>query len=106
MSEAEIQSISKEYESFRLREENREKVLLQSIMEQGIREPLQCVRGDGLQNYILLDGFKRLRCSYKLGLRVVPVISLGSDEVSCILQLIRLSCDRRFGHSGASPFCR
>lgn len=93
MIEAEIGAISKKYESFRLRDKNREKYLLQSILEHGIREPLQCVQADG-QQYILLDGFKRLRCSYKLNLRMVPIVLLGSDEVSSILHLIRASTER------------
>jgi len=93
MTEAEIHTISKKYESFRLRDKNREKYLLQSIMEYGIREPLQCVQGDG-QKYILLDGFKRLRCSYRLHINMVPVVSLGSDEASSILHFIRMSTDR------------
>ncbi|KKN00660.1 hypothetical protein LCGC14_1135550 [marine sediment metagenome] len=94
MTEAEVNTISTKYESFRLRDKNREKVLLQSILQHGIREPLQCVQGDGVQNYILLDGFKRLRCSYKLRLHMVPVVSLGTDEVSSILQFIRVSTER------------
>jgi len=93
MTEVEIGTISKKYESFRLRDKNREKYLLQSILEHGIREPLQCVQADG-QQYILLDGFKRLRCCYKLNLRMVPVASLGSDEASSILHLIRASTER------------
>ena len=93
MTEAEIGAISKKYESFHLRDKNREKYLLQSILEHGIREPLQCVQADG-QQYILLDGFKRLRCCYKLNLRMVPVASLGSDEASSILHLIRVSTER------------
>ena len=90
MTEAEIHTISKKYESFRLRDKNREKYLLQSILEHGVREPLQCVQEDGTK-YILLDGFKRLRCSYKLNIRMVPIVLLGVDEVSSILHLIRLS---------------
>lgn len=93
MTEAEIHTISKKYESFRLRDKNRERYLLQSIMEHGIREPLQCVKEDG-QKYILLDGFKRLRCSYRLHINMVPVVSLGSDEVSSILHFIRMSAER------------
>ena len=93
MREAEIHSISRKYESFRLRDENREKCLLQSILEHGIREPLQCVE-EGEQKYVLLDGFKRLRCSCRLKLYVIPVVSLGSDEVSSILQFIRISVER------------
>jgi predicted transcriptional regulator len=94
MTEAEVNTISTKYESFRLRDKNREKFLLQSILQHGIREPLQCVQGDGVKSYILLDGFKRLRCSYKLRLHMVPVVSLGTDEVACILQFIRLSAER------------
>ncbi|MBA7571925.1 hypothetical protein ES708_13695 [subsurface metagenome] len=94
MTEAEVNTISTKYESFRLRDKNREKFLLQSILQHGIREPLQCVQGDGVKSYILLDGFKRLRCSYKLRLHMVPVVLLGTDEVACILQFIRLSAKR------------
>ncbi len=90
MTEAEIHTISKKYESLRLRDKNREKYLLQSILDHGVREPLQCVQDDGTK-YILLDGFKRLRCSYKLNIRMVPIVLLGGDEVSSILHLIRLS---------------
>jgi DNA-binding MarR family transcriptional regulator len=93
MTEAEIHTISKKYESFRLRDKVREKFLLQSILEHGIREPLQCVQEKGVQKYILLDGFKRLRCSYRLHISMVPVVSLGSDEVSSILHFIRLSTE-------------
>jgi len=81
MTEAEVNTISRKYESFRLRDKNREKFLLQSILQHGIREPLQCVRGDGVKSYILLDGFKRLRCSYKLRLHMVPVVLLGTGDI-------------------------
>jgi ParB/RepB/Spo0J family partition protein len=93
MREAEIESISRKYESLRRRDKSREKDLLLSILEHGVREPLQCVE-EGEQRYVLLDGFKRLRCSHKLKLHMVPVVSLGNDEVSSILQLIRLSAER------------
>ena len=94
MTEAELDSISRKYESFRLQDPNREKVLLHSILQRGIHEPLQCVQGSGRRRYILLDGFKRLRCCYKLRLHKVPVASLGTDEAACILQFLRLSVER------------
>jgi hypothetical protein len=93
MNEAEIDQISRKYESFRLRDKSRERYLLQSILEYGIREPLQCV-AEGRQRYVLLDGFKRLRCSHKLKLSLVPVAALGTDEVSGILQLVRSSVEK------------
>ena len=94
MKQVEIHTISKAYEHFRLRDRYREKLLLQSILEHGIREPLQCVQAQGQKyEYILLDGYKRLRCSYKLKLHMLPVVSLGTDETACILRLIRSSTD-------------
>jgi hypothetical protein len=93
--EAEVHRICKKYESFRLRDTNREKYLMHSILQCGVRQPLQCIDAIGKEfEYILLDGFKRLRCCYKLNIHTVPVSSLGTDEVSSILQLIRLSADR------------
>jgi len=66
-----------------------EKALLLSILEKGIRDPLQGI--DSESSRILLDGFKRYRCAKKLGLGIVPYRSLGSDEVSGIIELIRMS---------------
>jgi hypothetical protein len=43
---------------------------------------------------ILLDGFKRLRCAEKLGLGVLPFVSLGPDESEGILALIRSAASR------------
>lgn len=90
MKEIEISQIDTRFEGYRLKDKSQEKFLLSSILEQGIREPLQCVVKPGEQ-LILLDGFKRLRSASKLGIKVVPVVSLGSDEAGAILQLIRLS---------------
>lgn len=90
MKEVEISQIDTRFEGFRLKDKNQEKVILSSILEQGIRDPLRCVVKPETQ-IILLDGFKRLRCSKKLGIKMVPIVSLGTDEASAILQLIRLS---------------
>jgi hypothetical protein len=93
MKEIEINQIDTRFEGFRLKDKNQEKAILNSVLEQGIREPLQCVvKPEG--RLILLDGFKRLRALVKLGIKVVPVVSLGSDEAGAILQLIRLSNTR------------
>ena len=90
MKEVEISQIDTRFEGYRLKDKNQEKVILSSILEQGIREPLQCVMKPEEQ-LILLDGFKRLRSAVKLKIKIVPVTSLGSDEAGAILQLIRLS---------------
>jgi ParB/RepB/Spo0J family partition protein len=92
MQEVEVTTISRKYENIRLKDRSREKYLLASIIEQGIKEPLTCVAQDGC--YILLDGFKRLRCCQKLKLGHVPVTVVGNDVAESILQLIRLSNEK------------
>ena len=93
--EAEVHSICRKYESFRLRNAGREKYLLSSILQYGVREPLLCAEKAGEEHrYILLDGFKRLRCCCKLQIEAVAVVSLGADEVESILKLIRSSTER------------
>lgn len=92
MTEIEIKRISTKYESFRLKDKTREKYLLQSILEKGVVEPLSCVIQD--KDYILLDGFKRLRCCNKLKIFYVPVTTIGKDEAESILHIIRLSNEK------------
>ena len=46
---------------------------------------------------ILLNGFKRYRCACKLQLRLAPYVSLGQDEVSGIVNLLRLSNPKALG---------
>lgn len=90
IKDVEISQLDTRHEGARLKDRNREKEILSSMIEGGVKEPLQCVeKPDG--RMILLDGFKRLRCSLKLGIKVIPVISLGSDEPTAILRLLRLS---------------
>lgn len=87
--QVEILSLDLRYEGFRLKSPGAEKALLMSIMEKGIRDPLQGV--DTKDARILLDGFKRLRCAKKLGISMAPYASMGADEVLGIIELIRIS---------------
>ncbi|MCK5198775.1 MAG: ParB N-terminal domain-containing protein [Spirochaetales bacterium] len=90
MVDVELHQISRKYESYRLKNEYAERMLLNSIAEKGIMEPLICTaRSKG--QYILLDGYKRLRCLSRLNIHIVPVHSLGSDEQDGIIELIRVS---------------
>jgi len=90
LKEVEITQIDRRHEEFRLENKIDERIILNSILEGGIRDALLCVI-DSKENIILLDGFKRLRCAIRLKIHTVPTLSLGSDEVDGILQLIRLS---------------
>jgi hypothetical protein len=89
VEQVEITSFDLRYESYRMRHEGAEKALLGSILEYGIREPLEGVDKQDIR--ILLDGFKRLRCARKLGIGMVPYSSFGDDEAMGIIQLIRIS---------------
>jgi len=90
--DVEITSIDLRYESCRMKHAGAEKTLLASVVEHGIREPLQGV--DSGDARILLNGFKRYRCARKLGVAMVPYVSLGSDEAFGIIQLIRIANSR------------
>lgn len=89
VDQTEISSFDLRYENYRLKSAVTEKALLSSVIENGIRDPLQGVDVDG--HRILLDGFKRYRCAKKLHIEIVPYRSLGRDEVRGIIDLIRLS---------------
>jgi hypothetical protein len=89
VEQVEIASLDLRYEGFRMKSPGAEKALLLSILEKGIRDPLQGV--DTKAGRILLDGFKRLRCAKKLGIGMAPYASMGDDEVLGIIELIRIS---------------
>lgn len=89
IEKVEISSFDLRFEGYRMKSSGAERALIASILENGIRDPLQGVNTkDGR---ILLDGFKRYRCAKKLDIRIVPYCSLGSDEAFGIIELIRIS---------------
>ena len=88
MSEnVELSSLNLRYEDYRLRDAAGEARVLASIAERGIEEPLEGVDTPG--DRFLLDGFKRCRSAEKLGLHSVPYVSLGEEEASGIVALMR-----------------
>jgi hypothetical protein len=96
MSEnVELSSLDLRYEEYRLRDDAREARVLTSITQRGIEEPLEGVDRPPLR--ILLNGFKRFRSARKLGLGCVPYVSLGPEEATGILNLMRAATDRALG---------
>lgn len=84
----EISELDLRYEKQRMRSKARERQLLLSIMDVGIKDALSgVIEPNGKK--ILLDGFKRLRCAQKIGLQIVPFQSLGDDEASAIINMLR-----------------
>jgi len=88
-------SLDLRYEGHRLRDEAREARLLASIAERGIEEPLDGV--DAPEGRFLLNGFKRYRCAKKLGIDWLPYSSLGQEEATGIVNLMRVSSDKALG---------
>jgi len=96
MSESvELSSLDLRYEGHRLRDDARETCLLESISVRGIEDPLEGV--DTPAARFLLNGFKRYRCAKKLGILAVPYQSLAEEEVTGILNLMRVSTDKALG---------
>jgi hypothetical protein len=91
-NEVELASLDLRYESFRLKQPALEERLLTSILQRGIEEPLEGVEVQATK--VLLNGFKRYRCARKLRLGTVPYCSLGQDEATAILDLLKLSNNR------------
>ena len=91
----ELSTIDARYEGHRLRDTVREAHLLASISERGIEQPLEGV--DTAQGRLLLDGFKRYRCARKLGIACVPYVSLGDEEATGILHLMRVARVKTLG---------
>jgi len=87
--EVEISSLDLRYEDLRLKNRVKEGRLLSSIAERGIEEPLEGVEANSVR--VLLNGFKRYRCARKLGIEMVPYRSMGEDEATGIVELLRIS---------------
>lgn len=98
-NEVELGSLDLRYEGFRLKVPALEERLLSSILQRGIEQPLEGVdlpaAPAGSQPIkVLLNGFKRYRCARQLRLATVPFSSLGPDEATAILGLLKFSNSR------------
>lgn len=91
----ELSALDLRYQGHRLQDNAREARLRASIAERGIEQPLEGV--DTPDGHILLNGFKRYRCAQKLGIHCVPYVSLGNEEATAIVSLMRVSNDKALG---------
>ena len=95
MGEVELSRLDLRYEALRMKNRAQEARVLSSMAERGIEEPLEGVDTPGSR--VLLNGFKRYRCARKLGIQTVPYASLGEDEATGMVTLLRLSNTRSLG---------
>jgi len=91
-SDIELANLDLRYEGHRMKSPAQEVKLLVSIQDRGIERALQGV--DMGEKRILLNGFKRYRCAKILGIGVVPYASLGSDEATGIVAVLRASSEK------------
>jgi hypothetical protein len=91
-NEVDLASLDLRYEGFRLKQPALEARLLSLIAQRGIEEPLEGVEAQEAK--VLLNGFKRYRCARQLRLATVPYSSLGPDEATAILGLLKLTNHR------------
>jgi hypothetical protein len=89
VKQVEIAGLDLRYESYRLKNPIKERSLLASISQHGIKEALHGI--DLGEKRILLDGFKRYRCALQLSIETVPYDCLSEDEALGIIQFIRQS---------------
>ena len=90
--QVELSTLDLRYEGCRMKQASLEERLAGSILQRGIEMALEGVEVDGVR--VLLNGFKRYRCARKLNLARVPYRSLGRDEATGILKVLREANDR------------
>ena len=87
MTKVEIQQIGRQFEHLRLKDKRIEGNLLSQILQEGIHEPLGCVFKN--DQWILVDGFKRLRCCIKLKIHKLKVINIGQNNADALLNVLK-----------------
>lgn len=79
----EFHQLDRRYEDLRLRRPERERGLLASLAEQGQQVPIVVVSYNG--SYLVIDGFKRLRCLKRLGSDTVRATLWDLDHSEALL---------------------
>jgi ParB/RepB/Spo0J family partition protein len=81
--ELEFHQLDRRYEDLRLRRPERERSLLASLAEQGQQMPIVVVKEEG--SYLVIDGFKRLRCLERLGSDTVRATLWDLEQSDALL---------------------
>jgi len=81
--ELEFHQLDRRYEDLRLRRPERESRLLASVAKHGQQDPIVVVKEE--DSYVVIDGFKRLRCLELLGSDTVRATLLDLDQSDALL---------------------
>ncbi len=79
----EFHQLDRRYENLRLRRPERERSLLASLAECGQQVPIVVVSQEG--SYLVIDGFKRLRCLQRLGTDTVGATLWDLEQSEALL---------------------
>lgn len=79
----EFHQLDRRYENLRLHRPDRERVLLASLCEQGQQVPVVVVKAQG--SYLVIDGFKRLRCLQRLNADTVQATLWDLEQNDALL---------------------
>jgi ParB/RepB/Spo0J family partition protein len=89
--EVEFHQLVLRYTELRCRDARRERHLMGSLAEQGQQVPVVVVRAEVEGQYVLVDGYKRVRALHKLGRDIVQALvwDLGPAEALILERLMR-----------------
>lgn len=88
----EIHQIDRRYEHLRISSENENGVVLASVAQQGVLNPIHGIWKEDV--FIIIDGFKRLRACQKLSLHYLPFKALADNEEMALLNFLQSSNQR------------
>ncbi len=103
-TEIEISTLDLRYEGYRVRDPRHEQKLQAQILARGIENPLAGI--DRPSGKVLLDGFKRYRCARKLKIELIPYVSVGENDASGILTILKEPAQKRMGILEEAQFLR
>ena len=81
----ELHQLDRRYEVLRRRQPGRERALLASLAEHGQQVPIVVVALSSPHRYLVIDGFKRLRCVERLGVDTVRATPWELSESEALL---------------------
>lgn len=97
--ELEFQQLDLRYESLRSRHAKRERDLLASLALDGQLLPIVVVHDEGMQRYVVVDGYKRVRAQRRLGHDCVRATAWSVSQSEALLLV-----DQLMRSGGANPF--
>lgn len=91
-----LETLELKYEKMRLHLHRREAQLLTSLSEHGQHSPIVVVRSSLAGRYIVVDGYKRVRCLKKLKADIAKAVIWETDEPQALVMVHQQSAGSRW----------